>query len=67
MFVFIRISQCSNQAAASNMTEELGFHSGQNHDSFFPSVCTSDEADTASYVIDTGGSYPKIWNTKALS
>jgi hypothetical protein len=27
VFVFIRISQCSNQAAAGNMTEELGFHS----------------------------------------
>ena len=52
MFVFIRISHCSKQAAASNMTEELGFHSRQNHDSFFLSVCTSDEADTASYVIE---------------
>jgi len=49
------------------MTEELGFHSGQNHNSFFPSVYTSSQANIASYVIDPGGSYPKMWNTKVLS
>jgi hypothetical protein len=29
-------------------------------------VHTRGEADTASYVIDTGGSYPKMWNTHGI-